>query len=110
MVALRTGAKVVWMPTFSSVIDRRKLSTARAGHPTARRRRAPRPGGGRDPALIRAHDAVVATDTFDLADSSPWWTPRARSACRVVMTHALETLVGPDHTLAHVQELAARGA
>src|SRR3989442_1009332 len=24
-VALRTGAKVVWMPTFSSVIDRRKL-------------------------------------------------------------------------------------
>src|SRR5262245_61294285 len=24
-VALRTGAKVVWMPTFSSVCDRRKL-------------------------------------------------------------------------------------
>ena len=29
---------------------------------------------------------------------------------RVVMTHALETHVGPDHTLAHVEELAARGA
>jgi hypothetical protein len=29
---------------------------------------------------------------------------------KVVMTHALETLVGPDHTLAHVEELAARGA
>ena len=24
-VALRTGAKIVWMPTFSSVVDRRKL-------------------------------------------------------------------------------------
>ena len=24
-VALRTGARVVWMPTFSSVVDRRKL-------------------------------------------------------------------------------------
>ena len=32
-VALRTGAKVVWMPTFSSVIDRRKLKLPGPGIP-----------------------------------------------------------------------------
>src|SRR6266478_1919793 len=32
-VALRTGAKVVWMPTFSSVIDRRKLRLPGPGIP-----------------------------------------------------------------------------
>src|SRR5215813_11562279 len=32
-VALRTGAKVVWMPTFSSVCDRRKLNLPGPGIP-----------------------------------------------------------------------------
>src|SRR5258705_1202735 len=32
-VALRTGAKVVWMPTFSSVVDRRKLGLPGPGLP-----------------------------------------------------------------------------
>src|SRR5256712_9524217 len=32
-VALRTGARVVWMPTFSSVVDRRKLRLPGPGTP-----------------------------------------------------------------------------
>jgi hypothetical protein len=109
-VALRTGARVVWMPTFSSTVDRRKLRLPGPGIPLL-------DGGGRlVPAveeilrLARAHDAVIATGHVDLAEQ--FAVVDAARALRVatVMTHALETLVGPDHTLADVLELANRGA
>src|SRR5215831_16236457 len=109
-VALRTGAKVVWLPTFSSVCDRRKLGL-------------PGPGialldtGGRVvPAvqeilrLIREHDAVIATGHIDLPEQFAVVDAARGLGVDVVMTHALETLVGPDHTLEHVIELADRGA
>src|SRR5215470_16030171 len=67
-VALRTGAKVVWMPTFSSVVDRRKLRLPGPGIPVI-------DAGGRLVAaaqeilrLAREHDAVVATGHIDLAE------------------------------------------
>jgi hypothetical protein len=109
-VALRTGAKVVWMPTFSSVVDRRKLSLPGPGIPVLG------DGGRLVPAaeeilrLARAHDAVVATGHVDLPEQFAVVDAARALGVRVVMTHALETLVGPDHTLAHVVELADRGA
>lgn len=109
-VALRTGAKVIWMPTFSSVIDRRKLGLPGPGIPVA-------DGHGRlvEPAeeilrLAREHDAIVATGHVDLAELFAVVDAAREVGVRVVMTHALETQVGADHDLGHVVELADRGA
>jgi len=109
-VAVRTGAKVVWLPTFSSVCDRRKLHLPGPGIALLDA------GGKLVPAveeilrLARAHEAVVATGHIDLAEQFAVVDAAHALGVRVVMTHALETLVGPDHTLAHVLELARRGA
>ena len=109
-VALRTGAKVVWMPTFSSVIDRRKLNLPGPGIPLLDDAARLVPGVEEILRLVRAHDAVVATGHIDLAEQFALVDAARALGVPVVMTHALETFVGPDHTLAHVQELAARGA
>lgn len=109
-VAVRTGAKVIWMPTFSSVVDRRKLGLPGPGIPLLDER------GGLVPVvqeilrLAREHDAVVATGHIDLAEQFAVVDAAAALGVQVLMTHALETLVGPDHTLDHVLELADRGA
>src|SRR5262245_35373851 len=109
-VALRTGAKVVWMPTFSSVVDRRKLGLPGPGIPLLDDGLRLVPAVHQILALVREHDAVVATGHIDLPEQFALVDAARERGAKVVMTHALETLVGPDHTLAHVQELAARGA
>jgi hypothetical protein len=108
-VAFRTGAKVVWMPTFSSTVDRRKLGLPGAGIALLADGRLV-PPVEEILALADEHDAVVATGHIDLAEQFAVVDAAHARGVRVVMTHALETHVGPDHTLAHVQELAARGA
>src|SRR5882672_5667082 len=60
-VALRTGAKVVWMPTFSSVVDRRKLGLPGPGIPVIGERARLLPAAEEILRLARAHDGVVAT-------------------------------------------------
>jgi hypothetical protein len=109
-VALRTGAKVVWMPTFSSIPDRRKLALPGPGIALLDERSRPVSALHEILRLARAHDAVVATGHVDLPELFA-----LADACRalgvtLVMTHALETQVGADHTLAHVVEMADRGA
>src|SRR5262245_23388046 len=109
-VALRTGAKVVWMPTFSSTVDRRKLHLPGPGI------RLLDDGGSLLPAveeilrLAHGHDAVVATGHIDLPEQIAVVEAARALRVRTVMTHALETLVGPDHTLADAVGLAERGA
>jgi len=109
-VALRTGAKVVWMPTFSSVVDRRKLSLPGPGIPVIGERARLRPEAEEVLRLVKQYEAVVATGHIDLAEQFAVVEAARDLGVKVVMTHALETLVGPDHTLAHVVELADRGA
>ena len=67
-VALRTGAKVVWMPTFSSVIDRRKLRLPGPGIPVIGERARLVPAAEEILRLARQHDAVVATGHIELAE------------------------------------------
>jgi hypothetical protein len=110
-VALRTGARVVWMPTFSSVVDRRKLRLPGPGIPVldgARGRLVP--GAEEILRLAREHDAVVATGHVDLPEQYAVVEAARGLGVKVVMTHALETLVGPDHDLDDVVGLADRGA
>jgi len=109
-VALRTGAKVVWMPTFSSVIDRRKLGLPGPGIPVIDARARLVPAAEEILRLVKEHDAVVATGHIELAEQFALVEAATALGVKTVMTHALETLVGPDHRLADVLELAARGA
>lgn len=109
-VALRTGAKVVWMPTFSSVVDRRKLGLPGPGIPLLGERGRLVAGVEEILRLVREHGAVVATGHVDLAEQFAVVDAARELGVKTVMTHALETLVGPDHTLADVQALAERGA
>jgi hypothetical protein len=109
-VALRTGAKVVWMPTFSSVVDRRKLGLPGPGIPVVDAEGRLCVGAQEILRLCAEHGAVVATGHIDLPEQFALVDAARGLGVPVVMTHALETLVGPDHTLAHVVELAERGA
>jgi hypothetical protein len=109
-VALRTGAKIVWMPTFSSVVDRRKLKLEGPGIPVVDGQRRLVPGAEEILRLVRQYDAVVATGHIDLPELFAVVDGARVAGVRVIMTHALETQVGADHTLAHVHELADRGA
>jgi hypothetical protein len=109
-VALRTGARVVWMPTFSSVVDRRKLGLPGPGIPVVDERARLVDGAEEILRLAKAHDAVVATGHIDLPEQMALVDAARALGVRTVMTHALETLVGPDHRLSDVIELADRGA
>jgi len=108
-VALRTGGKVVWLPTFSSVCDRRKLGLPGPGIPLLDEAGRLVPAVEEILRLAREHDGVVATGHIDLPEQFAVADAARGLGVRLVMTHALETLVGPDHTLAHVVELADRG-
>jgi Family of unknown function (DUF6282) len=108
-VALRTGGKVVWLPTFSSVCDRRKLGLPGPGIPLLDAAGHLVPAVEEILRLARDHDGVVATGHVDLPEQFAVADAARALGVRVVMTHALETLVGPDHTLGHVIELADRG-
>ena len=109
-VALRTGARVVWMPTFSSVVDRRKLRLPGPGIPVVGERARLVPAAEEILRLVREHDAVIATGHIDLAEQFAIVEAATALGVRTVMTHALETLVGPDHRLPDVIALADRGA
>jgi hypothetical protein len=108
--ALANGAAVVWMPTFSSSVDRRKLGLPGPGIALLDANGHLVPAVQEILRLAREHDAVVATGHVDLAEQFAVVDAAHALGVRVLMTHALETLVGPDHTLAHVVELADRGA
>jgi hypothetical protein len=109
-VALRTGARVVWMPTFSSVVDRRKLRLPGPGIPIVDGGEKIVDAAQEILALAKEHDAVVATGHIDLAEQFALVDAARARGVKVIMTHALETLVGPDHRLADVVALADRGA
>lgn len=109
-VALLTGARVVWMPTFSSIPDRRKLKLPGPGIALLDER-----GKAVSPLheilrLAKQHDAVVATGHVDLPELFALADVCRDLGVKLVMTHALETQVGADHTLAHAVEMAERGA
>jgi hypothetical protein len=96
-VALRTGAKVVWMPT-SSIPDRRKAQLPGPGHRALDERAKPTsplheilPGAR---ARCRRRHRPSTCRSCSLADTC------RELGVRPVMTHALETHVGADHTLA----------
>lgn len=113
-VALRLGAKIVWLPTLSSRQDVVNGVAAQLGLPG--------PGlavtdedGRLLPetldifALVREHGAVLATGHVSAAEHYTVVKHFARDNA-VLLTHATEDLAGPNLTAAQCAELAELGA
>ena len=113
-VALALGAKIVWLPTLSSAQD---FDTG-----VADQLRIPGPGlrvidadGDLTAethevlALVKDHDAVLATGHVSAAEHVAV-TRAFASRGRVLVTHAMEELAGPNLSVAQCAELAAMGA
>lgn len=113
-VALALGAKIVWLPTLSSAQD---FDTG-----VADQLRIPGPGlrvidadGDLTAethevlALVKDHDAVLATGHISAAEHVAV-TRAFASRGRVLVTHAMEELAGPNLSVAQCAELAAMGA
>src|SRR3989442_3523591 len=98
------------MPTFSSVIDRGRLRLPGPGIRVIGERARLVPAAEEILRLARQHDAVVATGHIELAEQFALVDAARALGVKVPMTHALETLVGPDHRLPDVLALAERGA
>src|SRR5207245_3651582 len=98
------------LPTSSSVIYRRTLRRPGPGISVFGERARLVPAAEEILRLARRHDAVVATGHIELAEQFALVDAAHALGVKVLMTHALETLVGPDHRLAAVPALAERGA
>ncbi|MGQ0824984.1 MAG: DUF6282 family protein [Actinomycetota bacterium] len=113
-VALRLGAKIVWLPTLSSRQDVLNGVAAQLGIP----------GPGlvvTDPddrllpethevlALVREHGAVLATGHVSAAEHFAVVKDYARTG-KVLITHATEDLAGPNLDAQQCRELADLGA
>jgi hypothetical protein len=113
-VALDLGARIVWLPTLSSRQDFENGVAAQLGIPG--------PGivvtdetGELLPetqevlALVREHDAVLATGHVSAAEHYAVVRALAHDG-KVIVTHATEDLAGPKLTAAQCRELAELGA
>ncbi|MBI2329459.1 MAG: hypothetical protein HYU85_07500 [Chloroflexi bacterium] len=105
------GAKVVWMPTFSSANDRERLGFSGEGIRILNEK------GKIVPALqdildiVKSHDMVLATghvsaaEAFALVDEA-----KRKGITKIVVTHPLETRVGAALSIEEQQQMAEKGA
>lgn len=113
-VALRLGARIVWLPTLSSRQDVENGVAAQLGIPgpgltvtDADGALLPETRAVLD--LVAEHDAVLATGHVSAAEHYAVTQEFARRG-RVLVTHAREELAGPNLTAAQCAELADLGA
>lgn len=113
-VALRLGARIVWLPTLSSRQDVVNGVAARLGIPGPGLT-VTDPDGALLPEtravldLVHEHDAVLATGHVSAAEHYAVVHDFARRG-RVLVTHAREELAGPNLDIAQCAELAELGA
>ena len=113
-VALALGAKIVWLPTLSSGQDFDTGVAGQLGIPGPGLRVVDADGELTAEthevlALIAEHDAVLATGHVSAAEHLAV-TRAFASRGRVLVTHAMEELAGPNLSVAQCTELAAMGA
>lgn len=113
-VALALGAKIVWLPTLSSAQDFDTGVADQLGIPGPGLRVIDADGDLTAEthevlALVKDHDAVLATGHISAAEHVAV-TRAFASRGRVLVTHAMEELAGPNLSVAQCAELAAMGA
>ncbi len=113
-VALRLGARIVWLPTLSSRQDFDNGVAAQLGLPGPGISVVDDSGALLDEtrevlALVREHDAVLATGHVSAAEHYEVVREFARTG-KVLLTHATEDLAGPNLSADQCAELADLGA
>lgn len=113
-VALRLGARVVWLPTLSSRQDVENGVAAQLGIPgpglvVTDEDGALLPETHEVLALVREHDAILATGHVSAAEHYAVAAEFARRG-KLLVTHATEDLAGPRLSAAQCRELADLGA
>jgi len=113
-VALRLGARIVWLPTLSSRQDVVNGVAAQLGIPGPGLVVTDSDGVLLDEtrqilALVREHGAILATGHVSAAEHYAVVKEFARTG-KVLLTHATEDLAGPKLTAAQCAELADLGA
>src|SRR6266550_835298 len=113
-VALGLGARIAWLPTLSSRQDVENGVAAMLGIPgpgivVTDADDALLPETREVLALVREHDAVLATGHVSAAEHYAVVKEFARDG-KVLLTHATEDLAGPKLTAAQCRELAELGA
>jgi hypothetical protein len=113
-VALGLGARIVWLPTLSSRQDFENGVAAQLGLPgpgivVTDEDDALLPETHEVLALVREHDAVLATGHVSAAEHYAVVKEFARTG-KVLVTHATEDLAGPKLTAQQCRELAELGA
>jgi hypothetical protein len=112
--ALRLGARVVWLPTLSSHQDVRNGVAARLGLPgpglvvTDEETGDLLPETHEVAELVIEHGTVLATGHISSEEHLAIARAYGRRA-RVLVTHAMEELAGPNLTIAQCRELADLG-
>jgi hypothetical protein len=105
------GAKVLWMPTFSSANDREKLGLGGEGIRIMDQKGKILSVVGDILDIVKKHDMVLATghvsvaESFALVDEA-----RERGIAKIVVTHPLEQRVGATLSIEEQQQMAAKGA
>ena len=110
-VSARLGAKVVWMPTFSSANDREKLGLGGEGIRIVDERGQLLPVVHQILDIVKSDDLVLATghlsaaEAFILVDEA-----RRQNITKIIATHPLETRVGATLNLEEQRQMAEKGA
>jgi hypothetical protein len=111
--ALMLGARIIWLPTVNSCNDMAHRHPAghwpQEGIAVIGEDGKPTPLIHQIAALVREHDAVLATGHTTLEEHSAVVRAFARDG-KVLVTHAGEPLGGPRLDAAHAKELADLGA
>jgi len=105
------GAKVVWMPTFSSANDREKLGFIGEGIRILDEKGKIVPAVQEILDIVKSHDIVLATghvsatEAFALVDEA-----KRKGVTKIVATHPLETRIGAALSIEEQQRMADKGA
>ena len=105
------GAKVVWMPTFSSANDIEKLGRDGEGIRIVDEKGKIVPAVQEILDIIKSHNMVLATghvsaaEAFALVDQA-----RQKGVTNIVVTHPLETRVGASLSIDEQKQMADKGA
>lgn len=107
-VAAKSGAKVVWMPTSSSVVDREKRGSVGISLVDSEGKLLPSAMSILE--IIREYNMVLGTGHISIPEIYAITAEGIRRGIKVTITHPLNSSFGSMPTLGQQKELAGMGA
>ena len=108
-VSAKLGAKIIWMPTFSSIVDKKKKGENGGIYILNKDNRLV-PEMKPILEIIKSYDLILATGHISLAEIFIVTDEARRMGIKVVITHPLTKSFGSPLTIEQQQALVAKGA